>query len=282
MNIDYKTKLFCLIGHPISKTLSPNIHNTSFKYNGLNSIYLAFDVKDNNLENTIKSLKVLNVKGYNVTIPFKEEIIRYLDELSEEAKHMGAVNTVKFENGKLKGYNTDGRGFIETLKDNSVEIRNIKVLILGAGGAARGISFSLCNENVKEITIANRTVNKAEILSEEIKSKHDNICINYCTLNNINYNIDYDLVINCTSVGMFPNEDDSPIDPRLLSKKTVIYDIVYKPLITKFLSLAKENGNKIISGIDMLIYQALISEEIWFDKKIDKNTIKLDIKRGIL
>lgn len=274
MTIDSSTELYCLIGSPISKSLSPEIHNYSFKQNNINARYLALDVKEKNLKEAVDGIRALGIKGCNVTIPHKVNIIKYLDELDEEAKLLGAVNTVKNEDGKLIGYNTDGRGFTNALKDKNIEIKDKTIAILGAGGAARAISIILAKEDVKKIIIFNRTIEKAKIIADEIIEKFEEVEVEYKNLETDVFAYkEIDILINATSVGMFPNSDDMPIDPKLFSENTIVCDIVYKPLETKLLKNAKKQGKKIVDGLNMLIYQGILSEEIWLNKNIDKDIV---------
>ena len=272
MNINWETKLYCLIGHPISKSLSPIIHNNFFKLNNLNSIYLAFDIDEGEIKNTIHALKAINVQGFNVTIPYKIKIMNYLDEISKEAKLIGAVNTVKNENGKLIGYNTDGLGFLKSLEDKNIDIKNKNVLVIGAGGAANAICTSLALAGINKIYINNRNIDKAKKLAKKLKIQFPNLNVNYgdLSLNNV-FKEEIHMVINCTSVGMYPNIDEIPILLNGFSKDLIVYDIVYKPSKTKFLKIGEDNGYTTIGGLSMLINQGLYSEKIWLDKEI-KNT----------
>mgnify|MGYP000863661329 CR=1 FL=1 len=269
MEIDWKTKLFCLIGHPISKSLSPNIHNEFYKINDLNSVYLAFDVQEKGIENIIHSFKIMNIQGFNITIPHKVAIINYLDDISEEARLIGAVNTVKNENGKLIGYNTDGLGFIKSLKDRNINIKDKNILILGSGGAANAISTSLAIAGASKLYINNRNKNNSKKLAEKIKKQFPMIDIEYgdLSLNNV-LKREIHMVVNCTSVGMYPNIEDTPILLDDFSNNLIVYDIIYKPNTTKFLKLAEEKGCITINGLSMLINQALYSQDIWLDGKI--------------
>lgn len=271
LKIDSNTKLYCLIGDPVSKSLSPEIHNYSFSENEINSKYVALNVLKGGLKEAINGIRHLGIEGFNVTIPHKVDIIKHLDDIDEEAKFLGAVNTVKNENGKLIGYNTDGKGFINVLKDKNVDIKNKTVAILGAGGAARAISIMLAKEGIKKIIVFNRTAEKAKAVIEEIAEKFPKVVGSYEKLEMNSSNLkNIDILINCTSVGMYPKSDEMPIDPEMLSSETVVCDIVYKPLETKLLKRAKELGHITIDGLNMLIYQAILSEEIWFNQLIDK------------
>lgn len=269
MNINWETKLYCLIGHPISKSLSPIIHNNFFQLNNLNSIYLAFDIDEREIKNTVHAFKAMNVQGFNVTIPYKIKIMDYLDEVSNEARLMGAVNTVKNENGKLIGYNTDGLGFLKSLEDKNIDIKNKNVLVLGAGGAANAICTALALAGVNTIYINNRDIDKGKKLAKKTKMQFSNIDINYgdLSLKNIIKEKIY-MVINCTSVGMYPNIDQTPILLNGFSKDLIVYDIIYKPKKTKLLKFAEDKGYTTIGGLSMLINQGLCSQEIWLDKEM--------------
>ncbi len=278
MKINWQTDLYCLIGNPISKSLSPDIHNYFFEINNLNKIYLAFDVEKEYLETVIKSFKALNIKGFNVTIPYKIEIMNYLDELTKESKILGAVNTVVNKEGKLIGDNTDGKGFITALEKN-IDIKDKKVLILGAGGAAHAIGFSLAMEGVKEIIILNRTEEKARNLRNKIRKKFSSIIVDSESIYEFNSEwLDVDIIINCTSLGMYPNVKDIPLDLSKFNKKTIVFDIVYKPLKTKFIKRAEKNGLRTINGLSMLVNQAILSQQIWDnlnEKSVEKNRKKI-------
>lgn len=275
MDINWKTQLYCLIGKPVSKSLSPIIHNNVFKELEEEKAYLTFTIEKENFKTTIDGLKSMNIQGFNVTIPYKKEIIHHLDDLSKEAKIIGAVNTVKNENGKLIGYNTDGPGFIKTFYDNKIEIKNKNVLLLGSGGAAYGIAISLVEEKVNKIYISNRNIDNAKALQNKIKLIDKNILtkVGNLSLDNIDKK-NIDIIINTTSIGMYPMEKMSPIELNGFSKDVIIYDIVYKPKETKLIKDGLEKGYKTFSGISMLLNQAILSQEIWLNKKIDLKIIK--------
>lgn len=280
MTISSNTKLYCLIGHPVSKSLSPYIHNSSFKANGIDARYLTFDVEEERLGDAVKGIKALGIEGFNVTIPHKINIIKYLDEVDDDAKLLGAVNTVKNVDGKLIGYNTDGEGFLKSLYENGVDPVNKNVLIIGAGGAARAIALKLAQIGVSKIIILNRTKDRAKSLAQYISDKFPEVFIDTYSLDEsflhrdnriIN---DMDLVINCTSIGMYPEDNEEPIDPLIFNSSATIVDIVYKPLLTNFLQKAKKNGNNVIGGIHMLVNQAILSEEIWLNCKISLKIVE--------
>ncbi|WP_427339162.1 shikimate dehydrogenase [Caloranaerobacter sp. DY30410] len=283
MKINSLTKLYCLIGNPVTKSLSPSIHNYLFDNEKENAVYMAFNIEKKDLKNAINGFKAINVKGFNVTIPYKIDIINFIDQLSYESELIGAVNTVKIDNGKLIGYNTDGLGFLKTFEERNISLKGKNVLILGAGGAAQSISLTVANEGVKSLTILNRTVSKSKKLIEKIKNKFPEIETSYGSLNEIHIDLKkIDVLINCTSVGMYPEVDKMPIEINGFNKNVIVYDIIYKPLETKLVKSAKKEGMIAIGGLDMLIYQALLSDEIWLGRKLDIEKMKDTIKKRIL
>lgn len=279
--INSETKLYCLIGNPVSKSLSPEIHNLSFRLNYINARYLVFNVDNDKLKEAINGIKALKIEGFNVTIPFKESIIDYLDELDDNAKMIGAVNCVKSIDGKLIGYNTDSLAFIHTLEENFENFPELKVAVIGAGGAGRAISFSLAKKNVKELLIINRNIDKAKSLSEDINKYYPDIKILYRNLYDSEKIINqYDLVVNCTSVGMYPELDKCPINPILFTENTFVYDIIYKPEVTNLLYKSEKEGLKTKNGLDMLLLQALYSEVIWMNQEYEILGKKEIFKKG--
>ncbi|KPU28062.1 shikimate dehydrogenase [Caloranaerobacter sp. TR13] len=283
MKVNSLTKLYCLIGNPIVKSLSPTIHNYIFDKEKENAVYMAFNIEKKDFENVINSFKAINVKGFNVTIPYKIDIINFLDELSYESELIGAVNTVKIDNGKLIGYNTDGLGFLKTFEERNISLKGKNILILGAGGAAQSIALTVANEGANSLTILNRTVSKSEILVRKIKDKFPEIESSYGSLNETYIDFkNIDILINCTSIGMYPEIDKVPIEINKFNKNVIVYDIIYKPLETELIKSAKKEGMIAIGGLDMLLYQALLSDEIWLNRKLDIEKIKDTLKRRIL
>lgn len=266
MNVTWDTDIYCLIGHPVSKSLSPILHNNFFELIDKNCLYLVFDVEEENLKTIIDGIKVLNIKGFNVTLPYKINIIDYLDEISDEAKLIGAVNTVKNERGKLIGYNTDGMGFIRSLHMMDLDIKNKNMLILGAGGAANAIATTLALNGAKKIYINNRSIERAKRLAEKIKYQFPNTLVEYGGVDLIGVKKEkIYMIINCTSAGMYPNVDDIPIILDGFSDDLIVYDLIYKPRNTKLLKVAQDKGYRTINGLYMLINQGLYSQKIWID-----------------
>jgi len=263
--MQYKSKVCCLIGDPIEHTLSPLIHNIAFQKLGIDYVYVAFRVEKSMLKMAVDGIRALSIRGLNVTVPHKVEIIKYLDKVDELAEKIGAVNTIVNENGKLIGYNTDGLGAIKALKDNGFYIKSKRVLILGAGGAARAVAYYVAKEEPSEIIILNRSVEKALELSDKIGYEM-NVACRAAKLDEDNLKRtleDTDLLINCTSLGMFPKVDETPIPKAFLTKEMTVMDIVYNPMYTRLLRDAADVGCKIIYGLDMLVNQAALSFEIW-------------------
>lgn len=279
MKIDADMKTYALIGNPVTKSSSPFIHNYVFDFLDQNKTYIAHNVAKANLANSIKGIKALGYGGINVTIPYKIDVIEYLNDLDASAKKIGAVNTIKIVDGKLIGYNTDGIGFLDMLEENEVRLRGKKVLILGAGGAARAVAITLASSQISHLSIRNRTYEKADLLIEElIQANKDVVFTNASKRQNLR---EFDIVVNATAAGMFPHVEEVPIDLALTNENAILCDIVYKPHLTKFLKLGIEKGHKVIYGIEMLIAQALASQEIWQDIKIDKVAIKRNLLEKI-
>ena len=259
-----KTNVVGIIGNPIEHTLSPLMHNAAFKYLNLNYIYVPFLVLENALSNSIIGSKALNIKGLNVTIPYKTEVIKYLDSIDRSAELIGAVNTVKFEDNFAKGFNTDGIGAVKAIEDVS-KVKNKNVIILGAGGAARAVAFQILLEGAGSLTIANRTPENAINIQNDLTEKlNANVKVTDLGKNLEREIFDADILINTTPVGMYPNINQSPlIKSDILHKDIIVNDIVYNPLKTRLLKEAEKKGARTISGFKMLIYQGMESFKIW-------------------
>ncbi len=254
--INPRTKVFGVIGKYAENSKSKYIHNAMFRANNLNSVFMPFKILDKkDLNEFMQNFRDFNFTGASVTIPFKEAIIDNLDVIDETAQKIGAVNTIKNRNGKLYGYNTDCIGAVRAL----TELENIKekrVLILGAGGASRAVIYGLLQENCK-ITIANRTLSKAEKLATDFGIK-------VIPFMNISQLFDQlDIIINTTSVGMIPDRDESLIDEKDFPKNKIVMDIVYNPIKTKFIRNGEKAECKVVTGEKMLIFQAMEQFKIW-------------------
>ena len=266
MKISGKTKVCALIGDPVEHSLSPCFQNAAFQRLGLDFVYVAFTVKAEALKNAILGVRSLRFHGLNVTMPHKINVIQYLDELDENARNVGSINTILNRDGKLIGYTTDGVGALNALKYNGVNPNDKKIVILGAGGASRSVSFTLAKE-ADEIVILNRTITRAENLVSDIRrliGGTERIRWGGLTEENLRKELQgADILINATPIGMSPNEDETPVNSIYLHSDLVVFDLVYHPLETKLLKEARLMGAKTINGLSMLIHQGAASFEIW-------------------
>ena len=258
--INAATRLCAVLGSPIRHSASPAMHNAAFAALGLNWRYLAFEVDPKNLRAAIEGARAMNFVGLNLTVPHKLLAVDMVDELDASAKAWGAVNTIKFENGRAIGFNTDANAIVTSLRDDlKVDLRGAKVLLLGAGGAGRTAALKIAAENVAELFLMNRTVSKAEEVAAEIKKQFPAVKVS------VGYPpAKVTLVLNCTSLGLKP-EDVLPLDETRFSLKQAdaVYDMVYKPAETKLLAAAKVAGCRTAGGIGMLVHQGAKAFEIW-------------------
>ncbi len=254
-----KTKILGILGYPVSHTLSPVMHNEAFRASGLDYCYLPFKVAPERLLDAVGGIRALNIRGVNITVPHKERIIPLLDHLDKEASLIGAVNTVVNKDGKLYGYNTDAKGFIKSLKEEGIMPGRKKVMILGAGGAARAVAFSLLLNGVKSIQIYNRTPEKAETIVDFLNRVKSGIAKTAYAITPLK---DIDILINATSLGLKKN-DPLPIAPAFLCPGLIVYDLIYNPQKTGLLIEASRQGLKTISGLGMLLWQGVLSFRLW-------------------
>lgn len=254
-----KTKVIGIFGDPVEHSLSPVIHNAAFEYLGLDYCYVAFHVKKDSLKDAVQAIRALNLVGVNITVPHKESVIEYLDELSEEAEQIGAVNTILNKESFLKGFNTDAKGFVSSLQEAGVSLENKNVLILGAGGASKAVVYSLLKEKCR-IYIFNRTIAKAQA----IKDRFSNIgFLEVIEAIEKNFIEKIDIIINTTSLGL-KKDDPMPLNPQHLKPEHIYCDIVYPE--TRLMKEAEKIGCKVIGGTGMLIWQAAFAFEIWTGK----------------
>lgn len=274
INIDGQTSVYGIFGYPVKHSKSPVFQTAAFQHAGINAVYLPFCVKPEDISSAINSIRVLNIKGVNITIPFKEEAVKHVNELSEEVKVIGALNTVKNIDGYLVGYNTDWYGFIEGLKEIEPKIEGKNVLVVGAGGASRAIIYGLLRENVAKVFIANRTLERAQKIVEDFTKFYRVVgqILQPTTLSEIEvYLDDVEIVVNTTSVGL--KDEDRPIfDYDRLKPQHVVVDIIYKK--TALLKKAEEKGCKFQDGYPMLLYQGAKSFEIWTGQKPSVDVMK--------
>ena len=269
---------YAVIGDPIDHSLSPNIHSAAFRELNLEHSYIAYRIPRDELEEGIEALKKINIAGFNVTIPHKVEMMKFLDKIDETCSVVGAVNTVSNENGVLKGYNTDMDGFLEPLRKRNIPIQGTKILLLGSGGAARGIVAGLAKEKARTITIANRTIDNARKLSEF--AQKFGLESNFIKIDEVGESANqYNIIVNATSIGL--KNEPSPISLNTVNEKTVVYDIVYMPINTDFLKKAKAKNATIIYGYEMLLEQAAKAFEIWHGMKAPYNAMKRALLGGV-
>jgi shikimate dehydrogenase len=255
MRITGRTKITGLYGYPVEHTLSPLMHNAAFDHLGIDYCYLPFSVHPDSLKNAAEAIRALNLTGVNITIPHKESVIPYLDNVNEEALFIGAVNTIVNQEGKLTGYNTDGRGFMRSLSENNISADNKRVLIVGAGGASRAISYYL-SEKADTLYLFDTDKIKLEKLAADLSEIRDNITILYDTADLGAF----DLLINATPLGLKAT-DPLPLDVSVLSAHQTVCDLIYKT--THFQSLAAQKGCKAIDGLGMLLWQGVLAFELW-------------------
>ena len=264
--ISGQTIICGIIGDPIEHTMSPAMHNAAFKALGLDYVYIPFKVKSLELKKAAEGIRGLNFRGMNVTIPHKVAVMQFLDRIDPLAEKIGAVNTIVNDGGILTGYNTDATGFLQTLHDRNVEPAEKKVLLLGAGGAARAISHILTREKA-QLTILNRKqeLSWAEDLAARLSRNYKaDIKAGELTNENLKKAINAaDLLVNATSLGMSPDVDETPVPADLLHANLTVFDIIYNPLPTRLLREAKAAGAKTIDGLEMLVRQGAASFEIW-------------------
>lgn len=260
MNISGKTKIVGIFGYPVEHSLSPHMHNAVFRYLDLDYCYVPFSVSPELIENAIKGIRALNIVGVNVTIPHKERVIPFLDNLSDEAKFIGAVNTITNTEGSLTGFNTDGKGFMNSLAEADINIAGKRVLILGAGGAARAVGYYICKEAAK-LLIYNRNAGRAESLQTHLYTINKNAdAVEEDLINNKSFFSDIDMIINTTPLGL-RSDDLLPLDVSLLKTHHVVCDLIYRE--TPFLQAASIKGCKTLNGLGMLLWQGALAFEKW-------------------
>jgi len=260
-------KIYGIIGHPVKHSLSPAMHNAAFKAEKINAEYQLFDIhpdEPDGFANFCYETDLNNISGLSITMPYKELALEYLDHIDPVAKMIGSVNTIMNEDSQLIGYNTDSLGAIEAIKEKTT-LKHKRVLVMGAGGAARAIGYGL-KEFGAEVSIFNRTIEKAIELANELK------------VNSIDYRDipkeDFDIIINTTPVGSFPNSNESLLHAAQLEGVEVVMDIITNPIETQLIKEAKKTGAHIITGERMLLMQACRQFEIWFNKKAPKDVME--------
>lgn len=284
MKINAKTRIYGLVGWPIRHTLSPAMHNAAFSKVGIDAIYLTFPVRQGYLASAFDGLASMGVSGLNVTVPHKENVMKLLDKVSPTAALIGAVNTVVIDEKGMSGYNTDGAGFIASLKKERLNIKGLSILILGAGGAARAIGVELAKNGAGKVIFLDVAKDKAKRLASHIRNNFSR-----CNTEGLTFTqavlkrniVDAQMLINATPVGL-KKSDPLLIRPETLHKDIVaVYDLIYNPAQTRLLATAKKKGIRAFNGLGMLLYQGAASFEIWTNVKAPVDTMKRALEGAI-
>jgi shikimate dehydrogenase len=282
MKVSGNTQLFGIMGNPVEHSLSPAMHNAAFEALGIPAVYVPFSVKKEDLGKATMALRALNISGVNVTIPHKGAVIEFLDELDTSAKQIGAVNTIVQKNGKLHGYNTDGSGFMLSLrKDGHFDPAGKKAVILGAGGAAAAVAMSLAGAGIRRLVIANRNKSRAEVLAKRVQkhSDRETLPVALDEARALYWLIrESDLLVNATAVGLVANERPN-INPNSLHPKLFVYDLVYRE--TALLKGAKRRGLKTLDGLGMLVSQGARSFELFTGKRAPFRVMKTAVEQAL-
>lgn len=273
------TGLLALIGSPVGHSGSPAMYNYSFERLGLDYAYVAFDIKTDEVKDAIAAMKTFKMRGCNVTMPCKMEVVKYMDELSPAARIIGAVNTIVNDDGKLTGHITDGEGFVNNLRDHGIDVCDKKIVIAGSGGAAIAIQVQCALDGAREITIFNRTVAKAEETAKKICKEVPSCVVNVYDIADTAKMTEEiataDIFVNATSVGMAPNVDESVVkDVAAFRPGLVVADIVYEPRETRLLREAKEAGCTCVTGKGMLLWQGVSAFKLYTGEEMPVAEVK--------
>lgn len=275
--IDGKTRVCGLIANPVEHTLSPILHNTLADLLGQNLVYVPFKPEKTQVKDAVKGAYALQMLGLNVSVPYKQDVIECLVEIDEGAEKIGAVNTLVRTDGGYKGYNTDYLGLFRAFQSEKISLKGQQVILLGAGGASKAVSYLCCKEGAKKVYLLNRTIEKAEEIASEMNQHFGRACIEPLKLEEY-YKIPYKkgeyLAIQTTSVGMFPHMEQVIIEEKKFYECLhTAFDIVYTPAQTTFMRLAKESGAKAYNGLKMLLYQGIIAYELWNQIEVSEEIV---------
>ncbi len=274
-----RLKQFAVIGNPVHHSLSPVLHNRVFKELGLSAHYEKIQCDNKDLPDIVRRIKTGELSGINITIPHKEAILRYLDELDQDARNIKAVNCVVKKDNKLVGYNTDCVGFMATLRENFISIPGQRFILLGAGGVARSILYTLVKNGAGAVMIVNRTPSRARELILDMEGFSCCTIMQSVSLDKIPHYLDGEVcIVNCTPVGMSPHIGQSPIPSKYLRKQHILIDTIYTPLKTQFLRDGEEVEAVTINGLELFISQALASLDLWFDAPVSERIDRLHLK----
>ena len=276
MDITSKTKIYCIFGNPVSHTLSPVIHNAGFSAIGLDAVYCAFEPED--IGKAVESMRNLGIAGASVTIPFKIDVMKHIDEIDELAKAIGAVNTLLNKDGIISGFNTDGIGACAAIIKSGIKLASSSALIAGNGGSARAIAWSLLAQECA-VAITGRNMNHISSLTQELSQKYNGVSCIAAEKLTPEYTKNFDIIINTTPVGMEPDPKKSPLDKKLLHNGQTVFDIIYKPDKTALLTLAEKQGCKTIRGFEMLLNQGAEQFKIWTGLDAPKDVMRSAAKK---
>ncbi|MHB1458488.1 MAG: shikimate dehydrogenase [Armatimonadota bacterium] len=277
-----QTSVIGLLGYPVKHSFSPVMHNSAFAQLELDYIYVPFEVHPDNLKSAVDAIRSLSIRGVNVTIPHKSDVIEHLDWVSESARSIMSVNTIHNDNGILRGYSTDGEGFILSVKESGISLVNTDTVVLGAGGSAKATVLALV-ENGAHVTVVNRTQSRAIEMAESINSLKNAELVKVAVYGDdaAEAIIAAKLMVNCTSVGMHPEIDASPVPAEWLHAELFIYDQVYNPIETKLIKLSKQAGASGINGQGMLVYQGALAFKIWTGCEAPVDIMKSAMLEGL-
>lgn len=272
-----KSWVLGLLGNPVAHSVSPQIHNTLSALLGIDAVYVPFKVDKGMLGKAVDGLKVCSVSGFNATIPFKEEILQYVDELDESVKTAGAANTVKNHNGRLTAFNTDGEGFSRAFEvQMGAGFKGRSAVLLGGGGTARTLAVAMAARGLGRLTLVNRTVAKVQDIAQMV-SKHYSCPVKTMALEEwvkADASEPWDILVNTTSVGMHPHVEETPVGESFRFRPGQwVYDVIYNPARTRLLRQAEEAGCKTANGMGMLLYQAVLAYEIWMGIKVSEEVV---------
>ena len=279
------TKFVGLIGHKLGHSISPQFQQAAFDYLNLDVRYEVWETDKDGLSEVIEGLRDPAKLGANVTIPYKEDVLPFLDELNEPARRIGAVNTIVNRDGKLIGYNTDSSGFIRALRqDGGFEPQGKRAIILGAGGVARAVGFALVDAGVMSLSIINRTTDSGDALASALRTSGNEVVASaWKDGRTLQALMECDLLVNCTSVGMKDSEAEKqlPIDVRLIPTRALVYDVVYNPVETPLLAAARQAGARTMGGLPMLVYQGAEAFELWTGKPVPVDIMMAAAKKAL-
>lgn len=280
-----QTKIFGIFGQPIAHTLSPFMHNAAFDAVGLPCRYVPFEVRPDRLEGAVKGILSLGIRGVNITLPHKEAVLPFLDQVDEEAEMIGAVNTIEVASDRLIGRNTDGRGFLESLRERKVDLSGKRVILLGAGGAAKAVAAVLAQQPISEMVIVARTAARGKGLADRLAVISPRL---KTSLRGVDFGSDFPsrpdrptLLVNTTPLGM-KQADPVPFPSHLLDSRWSVADLIYRPEETPLLAAAKKAGATVIPGLGMLLHQGALSFEIWTKQKAPLSTMRQALQEALL